>query len=100
MINSNTSRYDVFKSDRRVHRGKNFKDLVNSASWKSYKQNILENAKYKLSTIPDGMENRPDLISLAAYGTVNLWWVICEANDIFDPHTQLVAGKQIKIPII
>ena len=57
---------------------------------------------YELITaiIPVAMENRADLIALSAFGTEKLWWLICSANGIIDPTTELVAGKQIKIPII
>lgn len=41
---------------------------------------------------------RPDLISLRAYGTVNLWWIIMKLNGIVDPRIDLVPGAQIAIP--
>ena len=45
-------------------------------------------------------ENRPDLISNAAYGTSGYWWVILLANAIEDPLSGLKSGDEIKIPIL
>ena len=53
-----------------------------------------------MAVVPTNMENRADLIALAAFGTDRLWWLICTANGIIDPTTELIAGKQIRIPII
>ena len=43
-------------------------------------------------------ENTPDLISYRKYGTEELYWVICLANKISDPFTELPMGKLIYIP--
>ena len=94
------SRFTSYEALERIHRGKPFRDLVNSNTWKSFIVENLESFSYKIAVIPANMENRADLIAQAAYGTDRLWWVVCTANAIIDPTTELVAGKQIKIPII
>lgn len=94
------SRFDSYRSVRRTHRSKPIKDLVNSKTWENYNNLLNSNTSYRLTKIPSEMEFRPDLISYAAYGTEKLWWLICTANSIVDPHTELVAGKLIKIPVI
>lgn len=43
-------------------------------------------------------EGRPDLIAYKEYGSVDLWWVIMEANSIMH-HLDVEAGLLIKIPI-
>ena len=51
----------------------------------------------KFSTIPPGMEYRPDLVSQKTYGAPDFWWKIMEANnikDIFD----FKAGLTIRLP--
>lgn len=53
-----------------------------------------------LFMIPTFYENRSDLISHKFYGTVELWWLICERNDIFDPFTEFSFGKEIIIPSV
>ncbi len=94
------SRYSTYESESYLHRGKNFTNLVSSKKYEDYIKNTLPNLDFRVSMIPAGLEGRPDLISYASYGTVNYWWLICEANKIKDPFEELYSGKQIKIPII
>lgn len=42
--------------------------------------------------------NRPDLISLAVYGTEQLYWVIAYANKMTDPFAQTRQGLKLRIP--
>jgi hypothetical protein len=100
MAKTFTSRFDTYEAVERLHRGKPFKDLVNSKTWKRFIIDNLTSFTYKIAFVPAEMENRADLISQAAYGTDRLWWVICSANGVIDPMTELVAGKELKIPII
>jgi hypothetical protein len=61
------------------------------------KKAIPKSSKDKYYVVTPGREYRPDLVSLAAYGTVDFWWKIMEANnikDIFD----FKAGLNIRIP--
>lgn len=51
-----------------------------------------------LFMIPTFYENRPDLISHRFYGTVELWWLICERNKIFDTSTDFYFDREIIIP--
>ena len=94
------SRYEKYGATIRFHKDKPYDDLVSSKQWTRFITQGLERASYKISSIPVSMEFRPDLIADAAYGNKNLWWLICTANNILDPNTELVAGKQIFIPII
>ena len=100
MVKAFTSRYKTYQALQRTHRGKPVQDLVNSQEWRSFLVENLETFQYKIAIIPNDMEFRADLISLAAFGTDKLWWLVCTVNGIIDPTTELVAGKQIKIPII
>ena len=43
-------------------------------------------------------ENRLDLISTIYYDTPIYWWVIAEANYIFDAFTQIPRGTRLRIP--
>ena len=52
----------------------------------------------RASIFPNDMEGRPDLLSYAAYGTELMWWLIVEANSIYDYEEDLKAGTQIMIP--
>lgn len=47
--------------------------------------------------ITPGTQYRPDLVSLAAYGTVDFWWKIMEANNMKDI-MEFSTGKNIRIP--
>lgn len=100
MVNISNSRFSTYMSTKRFHRDKPYMDLVSSKLWKAFLVDGLKKYDYKISVIPASMEFRPDLISGAAYGTEKLWWLVCTANAIIDPNTELVAGKQILLPII
>lgn len=43
-------------------------------------------------------ENRLDLISLEMYNSPIYWWIIAEANIIFDPFTEIYVGRELRIP--
>ena len=94
------SRYAKYGARVRFHKGKPYNDLVSSKQWTNFITTGLERATYKITQVPVSMEFRPDLLADAAYGNKNLWWLICTANNIVDPNTELKAGKQIFIPII
>jgi len=100
MVKAFTSRYTTFDAIKRSHRGKPLQDLVNSKRWKKFLVEDFEAYEYKVAIVPANMENRADLIALAAFGSEKLWWLICSVNGIIDPMTELIAGKQINIPII
>ena len=100
MVNVTKSRYVSFSADKRIFRGKPYTDLVSSKTWKRFLTEGLDSFEYKVGLVPNDMENRPDLIANAAYGNYKLWWLICTANGIIDPTTELTAGKQLLIPII
>lgn len=37
------------------------------------------------------------LISYKIYGTIELWWLVCKANNILDPTFDPVVGENIQI---
>tara|TARA_R110000824_G_scaffold35687_3_gene111592 strand:- start:18878 stop:19180 length:303 start_codon:yes stop_codon:yes gene_type:complete len=94
------SRFNTYDALNTTHRSLPFKNLVSSKQWKEFLVEGLGTTSYNVAIIPTNMEFRPDIIAFAAYGSVDLWWLICTANSIIDPNTELPAGKQIKIPII
>ena len=48
--------------------------------------------------VNDMEQNTPDLIAYSFYGDERLFWVICLANRIMDPFTELPIGTKICIP--
>ncbi len=94
------SRFDAYDSEILPHRKYFFKSLITSKKYEDFLKYTLPNMEYKVAVLPSGMEGRPDLLSQAVYGTVNYWWLLCEANSIIDPFEDLVAGMQLKIPTI
>lgn len=89
----------LFKNEAVMHRGKAVTDIASSSEYRAFIAN-LPNMDTKIAAIPNDMEARPDLISYAAYGTVDYWWLIVEANDAYDYEVDLSAGTVIKIPQI
>lgn len=67
-------------------------------TFNTYKKKILKpSSKDRFYVVTSATEYRPDKVSLTAYGTVDFWWKILEANgikDIFD----FKAGLNIRIP--
>jgi hypothetical protein len=54
-------------------------------------------SKDRYYVVSPGTEYRPDLVSQTAYGTVDFWWKIMEANNIKDVF-EFKAGLNIRIP--
>lgn len=61
------------------------------------KKNIPTSSKDRYAVITKTMEYRPDLVSQQAYGTVDFWWKIMEANNLWDIW-DFKAGTNIRIP--
>lgn len=53
-----------------------------------------------LHTIKPDEVGRLDKISQTYYSTPLLWWVIAQANDIYDVFTSMKAGDRLSIPAI
>jgi len=51
-------------------------------TWK--REDIPESPNDQFAVITPGTEYRPDLVSRQAYGTVDFWWRIMVANQIWD----------------
>jgi len=45
-----------------------------------------------------GEDYRLDLLALRTYGDPSLWWVIAQANRIFNPFDELEAGMTLRVP--
>lgn len=61
------------------------------------KTSIPSSSRDTFYVVTPKTEYRPDLVSQTAYGTVDFWWKIMEANnikDIFD----FKAGLNLRIP--
>lgn len=48
--------------------------------------------------VNDMEQNTPDLIAYGYYGDERLFWIICLANRIMDPFTELPVGTKLFIP--
>jgi hypothetical protein len=59
---------------------------------------ILPNEYDKYTVIPEGYAYRPDLVSYKVYGYPDSWWLIMQANKIYDIK-DFIAGKTIRIPV-
>jgi len=64
----------------------------------TYKRSVPEvSPQDQFMVITKGVEYRPDLVSMRAYGLPDLWWRIMEANNIYDIY-DFKAGLNIRIP--
>jgi hypothetical protein len=64
-------------------------------TWK--REDIPETANDLFTVITPGTEYRPDLVSREAYGTVDFWWRIMVANNIWDVW-EFKSGLTIRLP--
>ena len=71
------------------------KKLLTFNTYKKTKIPLSPTDKY--AVITPGVEYRPDLVSQKAYGTVDFWWKILEANDMKDIW-EFKSGLNIRIP--
>lgn len=61
-------------------------------------QDIDLNVRDIYHTVQSNEERRLDLISYIYYGNPLLWWIIAQANDIYDPLTNPKSGDIVRIP--
>jgi hypothetical protein len=67
-------------------------------TFKTYKKNTIPLSREdKYTVISPGYEYRPDLMSYNAYGVVDFWYRIMEANNLKDIW-EFKAGLNIRIP--
>lgn len=59
---------------------------------------IPETSNDKWRIVKSDEQFNPDVISYREYGDERLYWIILMANNIFDPFTELSAGRLIRIP--
>ena len=59
---------------------------------------ISKNDKYY--QLKAGQEGRWDLLSFNEYQTIEYWWFICLANNIYNPMESPPAGTLLRIPDI
>lgn len=69
--------------------------LLTFNTYKKKQIPITDEDKY--AVISPGVEYRPDLVSQQAYGTVDFWWKLLEANGMKDIW-EFKAGENIRIP--
>jgi len=69
------------------------KDLVHNY-WNLFK--IQRTVSY--ATITRNFIMRPDLLSLAQYGTMKYWWILLKVNDIDDIWYDFHIGDVIMVP--
>ena len=69
--------------------------LLTFSTYKKKEIPLSDQDKY--AVISPGVEYRPDLVSQQAYGTVDFWWKILEANGMKDIW-EFKSGENIRIP--
>jgi len=82
-----------------THKEKNVATCLNSNRFKQFVAN-LDSAPFEVGVIPAGFEHRADKIAELFYGSPSLDWLICWANNVYDPLQQLNVGDRIKIVFV
>tara|TARA_R100000458_G_scaffold20470_1_gene18250 strand:- start:453 stop:752 length:300 start_codon:yes stop_codon:yes gene_type:complete len=96
----NGDRQNIFPGVVLSHRGKTITDIGQSKKYRTFINSLQESGQSRVAVVPNDLEGRPDLIAYAAYGNELLWWVIVEANNVYDYEADLKAGTQIIVPIL
>jgi len=91
-------RASIFPGRVISHRGHTITDIGSSPAYLAFLEQQNTATNYRVAIVPNDMEGRPDLLSYAAYGTELMWWLIVEANSIYDYESDLKAGTQLIIP--
>lgn len=63
-----------------------------------YTDKIALSDKDSYHTVQANEEGRLDLLANIYYKNPLLWWVIAQANDIYDPISKPVSGDILRIP--
>ena len=82
----------------------NMFDVVNKGSLSYF--NLCKRLSFNIEDIDDSYFNYYILkdtdtwtaISYKFYETPELWWLICKFNNVQNPFSEIVAGKEIKVP--
>ena len=81
-----------------LYKGVITKSPIGSLSYDSFISNIENMFDYDVCKIPPGAEHRPDIISNIFYGSPSYWWLLMQANNVFDPFEGFNVGDRILIP--
>lgn len=55
--------------------------------------------EWSIHTVTEEETGNTPLIAYNYYGDPDLWWVIQHFNAVFDPHTEVTPGVQLRIPV-
>jgi hypothetical protein len=80
------------------HRGVITTTIVNTPKFDSILTNLDAAYDYEVGYVPNGYENRPDLISNVFYGSPKNWWLLMLVNGITDPNEGFNTNDKILIP--
>lgn len=61
---------------------------------------IPVNANDKYHTVESHETTRLDLIAAKYYRNPLMWWIIAQANNIYDPFEEIEAGTLLRIPAL
>ena len=74
------------------------KEMGKSYHVTNRKRGVLKNQQDTYYQVTNMTENRLDLISMIHYNSPIYWWVIAQANNIFDVLVDVKCGIKLRIP--
>lgn len=96
VVRYNTSREDRYRSCKILKDKETDENLLSTRDLPTIKTSSSD----RYHEVKSFEEGRLDIIANRYYNNALLWWVIAEANDIFDPITEVTAGRDLRIPSI
>lgn len=80
------------------HRNCKVRTILNTPTFDNLIKNMDVAYNYEVGYIPNGFENRPDLISNVFTKTPDNWWLLMLINNKPDPNENFKVKEKLLIP--
>lgn len=97
LVTNNTFKKSTDNRNSRYVQGGTTDIFTNRLGW--WERRILERQDDDIRLVIGSTEgSRPDLISFRIYGKATYSWLVLQYNNIVDPITEMVPGKELYLP--
>lgn len=79
------------------HKGKKIRTIVGNAEADAYVVRLNQQPNSAYTSIPNGLEHRPDLLANQVYDDPNKLWLVCLSSNRFDVFEDFSVGSKIKL---
>ena len=79
------------------HKGKKIRTIVGNTEADNYIVRLNQQPNSAYTSIPNGLEHRPDLLANQVYDDPNKLWLVCLSSNRFDVFEDFDVGAKIKL---